>query len=358
MHSLHLHTRLVQAFRTLGLRASQPQLVNLALLCQGLAVSPTCHLSTLALGLPLPLQRDSLIQRLERCLANPHLSVWSCYAPLVRHLLRQWDGREINLVMDRTDIEDRCSVLLVGAAYRHRLLPLTWDVLAYGATDQERQVALLQRLQPYLPQGEAVRVHLYADAEFRAVKLQRTCRDLKWHWHVGLKGDTLYYQRATGWQSLAELDLQRGQRRYLNGVYLTREHIFGPVNLIAEWAVGQDYPRYWSLDLPADPQAYRRGRKRFWCEPTFRDWKSYGFDLEASQVTQAARLTVLLLGLALTTVWMMHLGDWLMRSGRYREIAPPNQADYSLFRLGRDYVQRCRTLERAVPVGFTVRHGA
>jgi hypothetical protein len=106
--------------------------------------------------------------------------------------------------------------------------------------------------------------------------------------------------------------------------------------------------------LPADAQAWRRGRKRYWIEPTFRDWKSYGFDLEKSKLADPERLDVLLLNVALTTVWLIHVGDWLVQSGRRQELAPPDKADYSLFRLGRDYLQRARTLEQRIPVGFTV----
>ncbi len=127
---------------------------------------------------------------------------------------------------------------------------------------------------------------------------------------------------------------------------------------MADWAVHQDQPRYWALDLPADRQAWRRGRKRYWIEPTFRDWKSYGFDLERSQIDDQHRLNVLLLGIALTTVWLIHVGDELLCTGRAPELDAYTQTDYSVFRLGRDYLQRCRTLNRPVPVGFTLRRAA
>jgi len=358
MDSLQLHRQWVRHLTMIGVRATQPQCDNLALLCQALAVSPNCHLSTLALGLPLPGRRENLIQRLRRCLKNGRLHPLTCYEPLVRHIFTHWSGREVSLVMDRTDLEDRWSVLTLGAAYRKRLLPLTWEVLPFGGTGADLQISLLRRVQPYLPPLDQVRVHFYGDCEFRAVSLQRTCQDYGWHWQVGLKSD-LYFRSSEGpWQALRDLALQPGQRRYLQGVYLTQEHAFGPVNLIADWSPNQDSPRYWSLDLPAGAQAWRRGRKRYWIEPTFRDWKSYGFDLERSQVDDPARLNVLLLGLAITTVWMIHLGDWLTQTGRAAELAPEDQTDYSLFRLGRDYVQRCRTLGQPVPVGFTVRHSA
>lgn len=139
MNSLQLHRDWVQHFTRLGLKATKPQRVNLALLCQALAVSPNCHLATLALGLPLPGQRENLVQRLRRFLKND-LRVAECYEPWVRHLFAHWSGREVSLVMDRTDIENRWSIpertfsLTLGVTYRHRLLPWAWEVLPFGGT--------------------------------------------------------------------------------------------------------------------------------------------------------------------------------------------------------------------------------
>jgi hypothetical protein len=53
MDSVRLLHRIVQSLAALGLRVSRPQLTNLALLCQALAFSSSCHLATLALAVPL-----------------------------------------------------------------------------------------------------------------------------------------------------------------------------------------------------------------------------------------------------------------------------------------------------------------
>jgi len=355
MNSLQLHRDLVQHFARLGLQASKPQRVNLALLCQALAVSPNCHLATLAIGLPLPGQRENLVQRLRRFLKND-LGIADCYEPWMHQLFAHWSGREVSLVMDRTDIENRWSILTLGATYRHRLLPLAWEVLPFGGTSAEHQIALVKQVQPHLPALSHVRVTFFGDCEFRAVPLQQTCQAFGWHWQVGLKSD-VYFRPAEGdWQCLRALNLHPGERRFVNTVYLTQDHVFGPVNLIADWSLHQDTPRYWALDQMADRAAWRRGRKRYWIEPTHRDWKSYGFDLERSQLDDAERLNVLMLGINITTLWMIHLGDTVIRSGRMAELAPPHKTDYGVFRLGRDYVRRCTTLNHRVPVGFTVHH--
>jgi len=352
MDSVRLLNRIVQSLAALGLPVSRPELTNLALLCQALAFSPSCHLATLALALPTAGQRENRVQRLRRCLKNAHLAAPCCYAPLLRYLLGQCAGRELCLVMDRTDIQDRLSILMLGVCYRKHVLPLTWQVLRFGGTGAAEQLPLLQRVAPHLPAG--VRVCFYADSEFRPLELQSWCRQQRWHWQIGVHRTLSFSFDQHAWQPLQNLGLQPGERRYLQGIWLRQTRAFGPVNVIADWPANEKAPAYWALDLPANAQAWRRGRKRFWIEPSFRHWKRYGFDLEASQLTEPARLEVLLLGIALAMLWLVHIGEWLVSSGRRQEFGSAHPDDYSLFRLGRDYLQRSRTVHLAIPVGFAL----
>ncbi|MBA4376486.1 MAG: hypothetical protein C0401_09990, partial [Anaerolinea sp.] len=78
---------------------------------------------------------------------------------------------------------------------------------------------------------------------------------------------------------------------------------------------------------------------------------------ERSKLEDAERLNVLLLGMAVTSLWLIHLGEWVTATGRRPLLEARHKRDYSLFRLGRDYVQRCQTMHWVFPVGFTVNHG-
>jgi hypothetical protein len=163
------------------------------------------------------------------------------------------------------------------------------------------------------------------------------------------------YQAESGvWRSLGSIPIQRGQRRYLQGIILTEQHAFGPVNLIVDWNGKEEQPRYWVLDQRADRHAWRRGRKRFWIEPTNRDLKSAGFDLEHSALSDPARLTNLVLAMAVTLLWMLYVGHWVRRTGRRTLLSAAHKRDYSLFRLGRDWVRRALALGLPIPIGFTV----
>src|SRR6266487_1644471 len=276
--------------------ATTALLLNLALMVLALAQSPNCHLSTLATVLPIDARRDNLRERLRRWLKTPTLSWERYYRPLVRQFLAAWPGAD----------------------------------------------------------PAQVRISFFGDAEFRAVELQRFCQEQQWQWQVGVKSDTLY-QAANGvWKTLRSLPIERGERRYVQHLILTEQHAFGPVNLIIDWNEKEEAPRYWVLDQRADRYAWRRGRKRFWIEPTNRDLKSAGFDLECSALPDGARLSKLVLAMAVTWLWMVYVGHWVLRTGRLSLLAAEHKRDYSRFRLGRDWVRRALALGWPIPIGFTV----
>jgi hypothetical protein len=338
-------------------RGAFPLVFNLALMVVALAQSSSCHLATLATVLPIDGQRENLIQRLRRWLASPHLDWERYYQPLIEQFFASWSGAEVALVMDRTDLNDRLSILYTGIATHQRVILLAWDFLPYGSSDTELQLLQLRRIAPLLPNPEQLRITFYGDAEFRAVELQQFCRQQAWHWHVGVKSDTLFHQGDGVWRPLRARPVQPGERHYLSGLTLSKQHAFGPVNLIIDWNPKEDAPRYWVLDQVADRHAWRRGRKRFWIEPTNRDLKGAGFGLEESAVSDTARLSSLLLAMAVTLLWMLHLGQWVVTSGYRTRLEAATKRDYSLFRLGRDWLRRALVMDWSIPVGWTVTAG-
>ena len=356
MNQLQVYQQLRQKLGTHLDKANCWQIDNLALMTQALVFSPNCHLNNLALHLPVSGQRENLTQRLRRWLKNQAVTQETCYLPLVQNLLRHWPHREISLVMDRTDLGRTWSILMLSAAYRYRTLPLAWQLYAFGGTGYEQQVALLKQVAPLFPPLPQHRITFYGDSEFRAVDLQMYCRDQGWHWYVGLKSDLLYYQVPQGWQPLGSITMKRGQRRYLHNIILTKKHQFGPVHLLADWTQQHDQPRYFVSEQVTSRLSWRRGRKRFWIEPGFRDWKSYGFDLEASKLDDPERLAILLLSMATATLWLTALGQWVVSTDRVSLLMADHKQDYSLFRLGRDYAQRALICDWPLPIELMVQN--
>ena len=110
---------------------------------------------------------------------------------------------------------------------------------------------------------------------------------------------------------------------------------------MVNWTQNHDHPRYFVSEQITSRRSWRRGRKRFWIEPEFRDWKSYDFDLGASKLDDSERLAILLLSMATATLWLTALGQWSVTTSRVSSLLmADHKQDYSLFRLGRDYSRR------------------
>ena len=122
------------------------------------------------------------------------------------------------------------------------------------------------------------------------------------------------------------------------------------MNLIVDWTSAEDTPRCVILDQHADRRAWRRGRKRYWIEPTFRDLKSAGFDLEQTDLEDRERVERMLL----TFVWMLVISQELIVSGQRTLLEARSKRDDRRFRPGRDWLRRCLALGKPIPGAFIV----
>ena len=101
-------------------------------------------------------------------------------------------GGEVCLVMDRTDIENRWSLLLLGASYKKRVLPLSWQMLPYGSSSAVEQMALLWKVKKDLP--ASARIHFYSFPDwypFNATRIEV----------YGSEGFMLLGRHGGGWQA-------------------------------------------------------------------------------------------------------------------------------------------------------------
>lgn len=98
---------------------------------------------------------------MRRWLLNRYLKPGVYYLPLVKHLLENWQGAEIALSMDRTDLSNLWSLLVVWRA-RGRIIPLAFELFSFGSTSADEQIALLEKIRPLLLDGRKLRITLFA----------------------------------------------------------------------------------------------------------------------------------------------------------------------------------------------------
>src|SRR5262249_50568668 len=83
--------------------------------------------------------------------------VSTCFCPLLRWVLSLWQGRQLPLAIDVTNLGERFHVLAVSVVVKGVGIPLAWKVLPGGIKEpwNPHWDSLLRRLKPAVPAGWA-----------------------------------------------------------------------------------------------------------------------------------------------------------------------------------------------------------
>ncbi len=245
-------------------------------------------------------------QWLRRLLKNPLLQGEAVMEPLARQALEEAarNGQTLLLSMDQTDLGDRMAVLMVCIRVRDRSLPLAWIAEAGAANiGFEGQRVVLERIREWLPAGAAV--VLSADRFYPSAALFGWLRRHEWRYRLRLKGNLL--ADAGQGEETTTGALARGvQERYVPQVQLFAEGVLTNLGILHE----SGHEEAWIIAMECTPTraAVLDYGARWAIDPTFSDFKSRGFDLEASQLEHADRLERLILIMSLAMYWCVRVG--------------------------------------------------
>lgn len=325
---------------------------NMALLIIGLFLSEAIHLSQIASTWPLPGKAPSLVNRLRRFLDNPRVAVKTWYRPVAEQLLSAFAGKQLRLVIDCTKVGFNHRLMVIGLAYRKRTLPLVWSVYEgrKGHIKTREQIALFQEVRPLIPRSSEVWVT--GDSAFQHVPLLRWLQRRGWHFVIRQQGRITVYSDGRGWLKINAFTLAEGETRAIGWVRLTKKYNAGWYWLILHWKEGQDEPWYLISDRAGQRSLLNHYKIRMWIEEMYGDMKGHGFDLEATHLDDADRISRLVLAVCITFVWFICLGTWVVKRGYRDFIDRKDRRDKSYFRLGLDWLKRCKRLNEPFKLHF------
>lgn len=326
------------------------RLTNLMLLIVGIYQAQSIHLSIIARKIPIAVQKLSLERRLRRFLANDAVDVRSWYHPWASWLVQSAAvSQQINLIIDTSKVTSRKQLICVALAYRRRALPIAWDWIPHrkGRSTIRFQIQLLTFVHTLLPSGCCIT--LVGDAEFGDPALIEQLQD--WGWDYALrqsKNVQVMLNHADDWQRVENLPLKMGEMLYFRKVILTEtSRIFTHVALF--WAQGEKRPWYLATNQTSALRAIQLYKRRMWIEEMFADFKKHGFNLEVSRLHHSQRLSRLMLAVAILYLWLIALGEYVIRQQLSAAIDRSNRFDLSIFRLGWDWLERQLVLRRYLP---------
>jgi hypothetical protein len=353
MGSLRVEDTMIHILRPqLQLRESQVE--RLAEVIAGMLLAGTSQLPKVARWVRRDSHQSSRVKQLERLLDASYLTQERVYQPMLSKALSTYRTSPWHLAMDRSTLGDDIDLLAVTLSFRRRAIPLVWQVIDFGCTGAKEQIPLLKRVLPLIPPGQAVVFH--GDTEFGSVEMMRFIQAQGWDFILAQPANNRFEQAGAGWQRVGDLPVTPRHSIYLADVLWTEKHQYGPLNLFAFFAPHQNSAfaqrrefRYCATSLPLSHTLRRFGHRRWGIEPFFRDFKSSGWEIEASALSNPTRFDHLLSLLSLNYLWSTCLGRWLCKTSRRREVDAHPDRHLSLFRLGYDWLIHQFRMERPWP---------
>jgi hypothetical protein len=328
------------------------RIVNMVYLLMGMWGARSVQTGRMAAYIPSLAKKMSIVRRLERFLDNSSVRVREWYEPIALGIIAAASvAGEIHLVMDTTKVSAHHRLLMVGVAYRRRVLPLAWSWVrsSRGHSSTALQVALLSYVRSLMPAH--IRVSLVGDCEFGHEPILRAMKAWSWDYALRQSGHLLVkVPTKQDWVRLDSLISKRGDCRFIGDVRLTAAHGL-PTNLMLCW--DKRYPQPWLLatNLTKPFAILRLYHRRAWIECMFGDLKDNGFDFERSALRHFLRLSRLTLAVCLLYVWFISFGTQLVKSGLHKQVDRADHRNLSLFRIAWDYLQRA--LQSALPFDVT-----
>lgn len=325
---------------------------NMALFLTGLYLSGKPHLSKIVRKWPLWGKLPSLTNRLWRFLNNPRVAVERWYAPVAQEIIRHLPAGRVILVVDTTKVGFDHRLMSIGVTFKKRTLPLVWSVRRgrKGHTQVDEQLALFKKVAKLLP--KTAEIWVVGDTEFQSVRLLRWLRRRNWHFVIRQQGKNKVCWAGQTWVKINALSLQQDQTRVIGWVRLTERYNAGWYWLLLHWEAGEEEPWYLVSDQPGQRVLLDIYRRRMWVEEMYGDLKGHGFDLEATHLIDAARISRLVLGFCIVFVWLITLGSWVVKRGYRHLVDHKSRRDKSYFRIGWDWMERCLGLRRPIPLRF------
>jgi Transposase DDE domain len=237
------------------------------------------------------------------------VAVRPCFAPLLRWVLSWWQGTDLPLALDATNLGPKLAVLMVSIPYRGSALPIAWRVVP--ATEEGAWMAdflaLLEAIQPAVPTGWMVLV--LADRGLWSPRLWDAVQPWGWHPLLRLTGRITFRPSGQRQRVRATRVVPGPGHAWIGtGVACKDRPDRRAGTLLVVWAAGQEAPWVLLTDLPPDAVDPGWYGLRAWIELGFRALKGMGFHWERTRRTDPTRVERHLLVLAVAMLVTVAVG--------------------------------------------------
>lgn len=301
---------------------SKPQVWGLVLWSAGIALSGAAGIAQISALLALvPHQEEQTVfQRLrEWYLDAKHksgkkrreLDVTSCFAPLLRWIVRLWEkgNQQMVLVLDATTLGERWTILSISVVLRSCAIPVAWKVVGGHEKGSWRTTLGSVAQAPGRQSSANWHVLVMADRGLYARWLFQAICECGWHPFLRInlgvkaraKGEETFEwisrwtpTPGTSWKGSVECFAGKACR-------LT-------CTLLMHWEAGYEHPWVVLTDLAPEQAEVSWYGMRTWVETGYKDFKRGLWGWHHSKMQEASRVERLWLAIAVAQVWTVSVG--------------------------------------------------
>jgi hypothetical protein len=259
----------------------------------------------LAAGLPRQIKTaEHRYQFIRRFVKNKNIVCHQIMCPYVQEVVIKTaqNGQTVILQMDQSKLVDGLEVLMISIRVGNRALPVAWTVeKTEGNIGFESQEKLLNQVYAMLPEG--VSVMLMGDRFYGTKSLVEWCQNHHFSYRIRIKGNLLFQHEGA---TISAQDAYAMGMQSMAAATFNKSAIRTNIGILHE----EGHPEPWFIVMDCAPNAYKAldYGMRWGIESMFSDFKSRGFGITQSHLTDPDRLERLILVLALALYWSTSIG--------------------------------------------------
>ena len=278
------------------------EFLTLQILVWLLQVHRQVRIERLASNFPYPIKCESRRKKIQRFLTLPRLSLPLLWFPLIKKIIKSQfkPGDRLIITIDRTQWKNN-NISMASIIWRKRALPIYWLLLSKkGSSNFYEQMATIR---PVLKLMKDYKLIVIGDREYRSTAFALWLLKKKIDFVLRLNKNTKIKPHYQKYESLDSLDIKPGNKVLYDGVLVTEDNQKNRFNVVVYWRRKYNNkqlssPWYLLTNLKNQEEVIKIFASRGGIEAMFRDCKSGGYNLEASQANQQ-RLTNLILLIAI-----------------------------------------------------------
>jgi hypothetical protein len=287
----------------------------------GLIASQHVSLGKIADYQPGKIYSLSQVKKNERWLDNGLIDAETYFIPLIINILYNviLQEKELIFIIDGSVVGKGCQTLMLSVLWKKKAIPIVWKTIQApkGHFPESDHLLLLKLLEGILKPLPAVRCVMLGDGEYDGSQWIQQLQIMQFEYVLRTAKDTLLTNQNRETFQPKKLDVGDSSCLYISDCQLSsqvkthfvlwHEKAFkDPICLLTNQEIGQMAIGYY--------------RKRFKIETLFKDFKSEGFNLHKSKMTDPERLNRLIIVCALAYLWLIGMGvaiftkkSWLKR---------------------------------------------